>query len=242
MAHGKPDWNLTTGELTTFQLLDVGESAVRQGSIVSFDRRGDVIVMDDFEAALLKWQTSTSGAGASVALSTLEARSGGQSVRLTGGVSSNRSALVNKHVPFPVLTRFGFEFSFAPLTTIESLECEVSIFDGTNRTTFMIRWFDADQELRYRNSSGGDTVLATGVDYPVIPQFFQTWKLFVDGVAGEYVRFITNSTVISMSGIGGRVTADTNPAALRCTLRVDSRSGSNDVVACDDAIVTQNEP
>jgi len=63
MAHGTPDWGVTASKKTIYSLHDMGELAVRLGSIVSFDRRGDVIFSDSFQNGLGKVYASGVGAG-----------------------------------------------------------------------------------------------------------------------------------------------------------------------------------
>ena len=96
MAHGTPDWGVTAGAVTTYQVTDLGELAVRLGSPISHDRRGDVIWWDDFECTLNKWQTVANGAGSSVALSDARARNGRYSALLISG-----SAVVDFPLPGP---------------------------------------------------------------------------------------------------------------------------------------------
>jgi len=56
VAHGTPDWGVTAGARTVYQMTDLGELAVRLGSIVTHDRRGDVIFLEDFEEGMGRWR------------------------------------------------------------------------------------------------------------------------------------------------------------------------------------------
>ena len=68
MAGETPDYGRLSAQATVFPVTDLGELAARLGSIVSHDRRGDVIWLDGFEDGLDKWQPTTSGSGAAVDL------------------------------------------------------------------------------------------------------------------------------------------------------------------------------
>ena len=57
MTHGVQDFGASSGQNSTYGLTDLGELAVRLGSPVSFDRRGDVVMMETFEDGLDAWVT-----------------------------------------------------------------------------------------------------------------------------------------------------------------------------------------
>lgn len=243
MAHGQPDFNRAQGVRTTYQVLDAGENAARQFSIDTFDRRGDVIYLDDFEAANLnKWAQITSGAGASIALSTARARNGVQSVLLAGGSSVNRSAEIIHSISAPVLSNLGFEIHFATVDVPESYQWQINVYDGTNLTLYEIRFTRATSVLAYLNSSSTFTTFATGIGVAAEDLLFRASKLVIAGADGEYRRFILDNVEYDISGNAGEVSANALSPRWEVYFRVISESGDTDEVYVDDAICTQNEP
>ena len=242
MAHGTPDWGVTAGAVTTYQLTDMGELAVRLGSIVSFDRRGDVIWMDDFESGLDKWLLNFSGTGATIELTTDWARSGRYAASLVAADDGSSSSDITRRLPFPALSRLAFEYSFQLSGSIGLLETVIQVFDGTNRTIYGVRWRDTDNDLQYLDADGNYVTFATGVNLFNPNETHHTLKLVVNTEDKEYLRFILDDTEYSLADIGARVAVNsTSPYLLVQSLLV-GRSGQNDYAYIDDAIITQNEP
>lgn len=242
MAHGYPDWGQTAGTKTVYQLTDMAELAARLGSIVTFDRRGDVIWLDDFENTLNKWLASSAGSGASVALSVAQARNGAASALLTGGSDGTRLAQIRHLQPFPVLSKMGFEFSFCRPGTFESINLEADMWDGVNHSQFYIRYDPVNDLLRYIDSNDAFVTFASGLNYGGYSTLFNTMKLVFDPDADEYVRFIFNNKGYSLADIAAWVEASAANPALDLRVILYSRSGQNDQAYVDDVIITQNEP
>ena len=112
MAHGQPDFGLYAVKKTVSGLADLGELAVRLGSIITFDRRGDIVWFDDFEGDVFKWERDPSGVDAAIIVSPEAARNGAFSAKLTTGNLADDHATILHHLPYPVTSRVGFEISF----------------------------------------------------------------------------------------------------------------------------------
>ena len=242
MAHGTPDWGVTAGAVTTYQLTDLAELAVRLGSIDTFDRRGDVIWLDSFADGLNKWGSLASGTGAAVGLSVARARNGQFCALLTAGSDASRSAEIGRLIALPVLSRLGCEVSFSLGSAIDLLDLVVDVFDGTNQVEYYV-WWDADAEtLNYLDVNGDAVILATGVDPWRSATLFHTWKVVVEASAREWVRVILDDRQYSLAGVAGYVIGPGSDRYLRLTVRLWGHAGENDTVYVDDPIITQNEP
>jgi hypothetical protein len=241
MAHGTPDWGVTAGGATVYQLTDMAELAVRLGSIVTFDRRGDVVFLDSFEDGFAHWLTDKAGAGSLVALSRATARHNGLSARLVGGTGAAAWAQIIFQGPRPVLAGLGVEYSFNPISTIGILTLLLYLYDGTNRTLYEVHWDDATNSLRYRDANWVLQTFATNVDLLADVALFHTWKLVVNAEDQEYARLILNGSTYDLSGIPARVTADSRFPSLSAVVTVNGRAGGTSTVYIDDVILTQNE-
>lgn len=242
MAHGTEDWGVTSGLKTTYKLSDMGELAVRLGSIVSFDRRGDVVVLDDFEASTLKWHTIRVGTGAAAALSTTAARNGSQSLKLTMGDAENDTTYAYRYAPNPVLGKIGGEYSFSLGADLKLLTHTLLLRDGAYQHDPYIIYYPQDNILGYHDSDGGITELTDSLDLYEYPFFFNTWKLVVDFKKEEYVRAIVNEVEYDLSGISYKKTVSATTPLFRLALAVVNNSAGNHHVYVDDVIITQNEP
>ena len=172
----------------------------------------------------------------------MRARNGRCGALLTAGSDGGKSAEIVHYSPFMVLGRFGFEFSFALGGIISALEQILHVYDGTNLTRYQVKWDDATNTLAYYRAGPGYTTFATGVDLSMQTTLFHTAKVVVDAVAGKYVRFILDDKEYDLSGISGRVIADSTLPVILVDALLEGNAGDNDTLYVDDAVLTQNEP
>lgn len=241
MPNGVPDWNRTAGTNLVHQLTDLGELAVRQGSINSYDRRGATIYMDDFEGSVLQWDTGGSGTGNAVALDTVRARSAVQSVLLTAGSDANEEASITRTFDIPPTGLIGVEYSWQWPVNILALELRLVFTHPTRATTFAVRYFPLLTSWQYLDSAGAYQSFFGSQDIAADATLFHTFKLVVDLDASEYVRHSHAYTIFSLLGIPGQSSAAGNHSDLVVTLLLTGNAGSNDTVRIDDFILTQNE-
>lgn len=242
MPRGLPDWDRIKKAGAVSALADLGELAVRLGSIVSFDRRGDVVWLGGFEDGLARWYTSTAGTGAAVALSPARARSGGYSVLLTGGSDGNRSAGIYYTGPYIVLGKLGVECSFCFDSHLDTLKFALEVYDGSTFYQAVLKYDYTNLKLQYLDADNDYQDLATSLNLYQILQPFNTWKLVCDVESGEYMRVILNETEYDCSGIEIKSAASGAVPHLALWVVNNSTAGWNAEVHVDDVIVTQNEP
>jgi len=226
-----PVWSVT----------DLGELAVRLGSIVWFDRRGDVILLDDFESGLPKWAGTYVGDGASVGLSNVLARSGGWSVLLTAGSTGGRSASITHVIPYPVLSRFGLECSFCIDDKLDELTMAFSLFDGVDFRTAALKYDAPEKALRYLDDVGYQD-LVTGLELFHSGLPFWTWKVVANFSAGTYERVVLNEAEHDLSGTPLGTGESVVVPNIEVWIQNKGLAGENAQVYLDDVIITQNEP
>lgn len=242
MAHGTPDWGVTAGRVTVYQLTDLAEHAVRLGSIDSHDRRGDVIFLDDFEDGIRKWDVSSaSGATALLVPSMARARGGAFSLRMVTGTAAPTIAMAIYRDQFPTLSALGLEISFTIPSGTAFFLAEFRFFNGTSLFTPAWQYSPATDEFRFRNSLGIMTLLAN----PILntnDRIFHTVKMVVDFVTNLYSRIILNERIFT-TGLGAPPsTPDATNPQLEVRLQLDVGVAGAQTSYVDDVIVTQNEP
>ncbi len=242
MAHGTPDWGVTAGAVTTYQLTDLGELAARLGSIVTFDRRGDVVFLDSFEDGLVHWLPSVAGAGSVADLTTAKTRHGLYAARLVAGAAVGRYGLLEWYGAVPVMGRFGWECSFSLPSTIGSLDVILGVRDGTTFWRGWIQWDDATNELKYVDAAYSYQVIRSGVELDHNANTFHVLKVVLDVEAGEYVRVILDDTEDDLSGIPCYQSASTWAPLFLNSVQVSGRAAATSTVYLDSVILTQNEP
>lgn len=236
MVHGTPDWGLKK-KSTVYALDDMAELAVRLGSIVTFDRRGDVIFLDDFEDGIIRW--STTGV---VSSSTTKARSKALSAKLALTEDIGDTAGIQAQIANPVATATGFEFSWLADASVFFLESRVWLYDGSRITKFTITWNHSAKTLSVLDSDGATKVFATGVNIAAASHLFVPCKLVVDISAKKYVRFLMGPYTWLLSAYAGDDAGATTNTYLNLFVYADLLTGAAANIYIDDVILTQNEP
>jgi len=243
MAHGHSDYGGAAPLATVYTLQDLGELAARLGSIVTFDRRGNVIFLDDFEGSLSKYYTYTDGAGASVAISNEKARHGDFSCKLVSGDTAGDEAWIRGNLPYPVLSRMGIEVCWYATDhdKLEDFDLLLRVRDGSNEWYPGVAWVAAEKTWYYHNG-GAWVALSPTQDFYSAYVLFNFTKLVVDFVNQEYVRLISNNLVYDLSGKSYSGLPTDAPAHLWFDFIERTRVDDNCVVYLDSIIITQNEP
>lgn len=226
-----PVWSVT----------DLGELAIRLGSVVSFDRRGDVVWIDDFEHGIGKWVANVWGVGGAVELSDAYARSGNWSMAMVAGSDGLRKASVYRMMPRPVVGGLGFCFSFGMDARLDELRVLFDLYDGAHRHEPFVVYDYVELALKVRGSDGELQTIAEGLD--IYESYYPFWsqKLVVDFEKLEYVRWVFQDVEYDLRGISYLYNVDTGNPYLRPGIQVIGQEGFNAVVYVDDVVLTENE-
>ena len=242
MAHGTPDWGLTAGTVTTYQLSDLAELAARLGSIVTFDRRGEVVFLETFEDGLHRWNTSPAGTGAAVDLSRASARSGGHSCRLRTGSTGWTAAGIDNRVGPPTLSPLGLEVSFAMADTLKEFVAQLIVYTGSRVQAYRFRYVSASKIVQVWTAAGAYQTVIANVNLVANADAYHTLKFVVDPVNEIYVRCLLNALSGDVSLIAPQAIDDPTSPHLHVDLEAIGSLATNLTSYVDDVIVTQNEP
>ena len=240
--HGAPDWSKYRRDAATFSVEDLAEHAARLGSIDVFDRRGDVLFLENFEHGLGAWATGALGAGDSVAISPAWSRSGGYCALLTNGTSGADETTLTTAVHYPQLSLFGFESAVAFDAGLWRLHWDIRHYDGVHFHQFLVRYDYATKLLQVSNA-GTYVTLATGLKLVVFGDYlYHDTKLVVDLSSNRYVRFILNDSEYDLSAYSRRELSSTESPHVNVEIRVYGIVTVASHVYVDNVILTQNEP
>lgn len=242
MAHGTPDWWGTEPTTTVHKVSDLGELAARLGSIVTFDRRGDVVWLEDFESGLTHHWANTFPGTSAILLSSAYSRNGAYSAKLQTGAVSGDKAGIYRYFQVPAPRKIGVECSFSLDSHVSAIEVWAEYFDGTHYHRFAVKYLPGSDKWQYRNSGGTYSDLLTAIVYPINPMIFQTVKLVFDLDSDEYARFIANEQAEPMAGIAGQSDTSDTPASLYAHVEILTDDANVAIAYVDDFILTQNEP
>lgn len=242
MAHGTPDWADLAPRSTVYSGIDLAELAARLGSIVTFDRRGDVVWLDDFSGGLSEWEAESWGLGKDIAISAVTARSGAFSCKLTAGSDDVHAATIRHIFPFPILSNIGFEFSFTYSNPFNLLELDCYLYFSAYALVAQIKYDREATKLQYREDAVTWRDIATNVQFLQSDRLFNTMKLVVDARAETFVRLLVNDAVYPLADIPIYKTFAVYIPRATMEIYLEGREDENDIVYIDDAIITQNEP
>lgn len=242
MPRGQPDFGMYAAKETVSGLADVGELVARLGSIVTYDRRGDIVWLDDFESDILKWSYTTFGTGGSFEATAETARNGGFCAKLTTPTGELANITIIKKVPYPVLGKFGYEASFTKDDDHDFILLSSYLFDGTNYKYAGIKVDITNSRLMYIDSKGIWQSLATGITLYEAKDLFYTLKFVVDWVNSKYVRAIFANIEYDLSTYGVYTFGDTRAPYLTIQVMEVTATEAAIIGYVDDVILTQNEP
>lgn len=242
MAKGQPDFGLYAPTETIVGLSDMGELAARLGSIVTFDRRGNVIFADDFADGIQNWHLGGIGTQV-IEWCSQYSRDGGFSCKLETDTDEDDSALITRHVGYPALSKMGMEISVSDKQNWKILHIEMRLTTTDGQWRARIRYVYATKTLFYLNYAGTYTAIP-GASYTthVNPAYFDTIKLVADFVNNEYKQLVLNDTTYALSGIGLRWHGGLGTPNMHAIIELFSDGVGAAIGYIDSAILTQNEP
>lgn len=227
---------------TVYTGIDLTELAARLSSIVTFDRRGDVIWLDGFESGLGGWIKGATIGADYPAWSAVYKRNGGFSCKLATSAVFDYESYITHYMAVPVVSKIGLEFSFTLSTSNTVVDCSLYYYDGATRALYNMRYNQPDKTLEYYGTDMNWHVFATGVNPYPREYVFNTLKLVVDLEAMEFVDVILNSETYSMAGlIPWNAGAIVSPF-LQVHIGLRNPAAAAKTSYIDDVIITQNEP
>jgi len=214
------------------------ELAARLGSVVRYERSGQVSFVDSFETGLQHWDSSAGGTDAAVVLDPCYQQSGGYSVKLTSGKTDPWNALIwHKEGGLPV-GKMGYQVSFSLGSVMDTFACEMYFRDGTNRHEVHVRWSDTLMKLQVYESDTGWTT----IDGPKLAfrgaRSFNTMKIVADLDTGKYVRVRLNAYQIDLSDWDVKATVDAATPGVEFYITQTGNAGHNDSAWVDDVVMT----
>lgn len=219
--------------------IGLGELAARLGSLMKYDRRGQIAWDDGFEAAVLKWEAY--GGEGSATLVTTVAHNGAQSVALTAPAGSYYR--LRKSEGFFGTSRIGFQCSFqVPANFLDgNIDFTIRRFDGTQARIVEIRYNPIAGTLKYWAGGSVWTTFATVPAFIDTPVWY-TLKFVVDLSLPKYVRCMFQDTEYDLSAIWTYVAGNTSAKRTEFWITVFGATAQANTVYFDDAIITMQEP
>lgn len=240
MVHGQPDYGMYNLAQTIHRLADMGELAVRLGSINQFDRRGEQVWTDNFEAPVLKWTPNLLAGGNLPALSNVDFWMGQGSVLFQSNAAG--SSILMRDFPLIRTGKIGVEFWVKlAILTPGYFQIHLLISDGTNESSAYLRLDNQAQTAQINTNLGWVTVSTRFSANPPI-YIWTPVKIVANTDTDMYERLIIGSHEIDLTAhtlFTGGVTAN---EYLRVNFTMLDTAAGAISTYMDNFILTQNEP
>ena len=242
MAHGTQDYGIGAPGSTIYIVQDLAELAARIGSVDTFDRRGNIIWMTNFEDGIHGWIKEANRPLSTLSWSAESARNGSFCMKVTMELPKISWVKASYRLPLLVFSRAGVEFGFDCHFGMTIFIIRHRLYDGTRIHEAGVEW----------NALGG-TMWYWGTDecwhelepaYPLKREahLYHIAKLVIDPATGRYVRFILDNAFWDMKDLSYFRDTDPSRPCIIPSIEFTAEIGEAVVSYVNHAIITQNEP
>ena len=240
--HGIPDWGQTAKKKTTYGLADMAELAARLGSPDTYDRRGDVVLVETFPNGLASWGAFGLGTGHDAFAVVDPVLDGALAIVLRTGNATGNFERIARTIALPVSGRLGFEFSHDVYANLSDVRLFAVVYDSGMEYEFAVRYDHVNGDIDVFGSDGAWHTVGSPGQQAEEPGFFHTLKLVVDTENDIYVRALFDSHTYDASDYKPQSTTTTEKDQLLLMAYVYTAADSSVDVTVDRIIITQNEP
>jgi len=242
MAHGARDFGIYAPKETIVIMEDLGELAVRLGSPVNFDRKGDVVFLDDFEDGISKWDIDLFAGRGSFTWESTYSRFGGFSGLITTGDNNGDELWIFDFIPTPIRSKMGLEVSFTLVDTILDFHFGLWVVDSEGRYYPEVQFVRADDKWQYRDIGGVFQDITPTQPLIEGPPYFHTVKLVFDLTTQYYSHLKVNNTIYDLSSLKFRKRDPVGDDSGLFFIRVKNNAAVEALSYIGHVVVTQNEP
>jgi hypothetical protein len=242
MVHGTPDWGGSAPKITTYKLDDHAELAARLGSIVSYDRRGEVLWLQDFTEGGQPFQVAGFGIGGDGYLTCAGALSGGICLCLQTDVLAGDYERVYQHGYYQVEGGVGQEIWFTVAANLRSVRMRVIMYTGVRSYDYQVMYNQITGELSVYEAGGAWPVIGVIAPLDTLYASYHPFKMVFNTITHEYVRVLLVDKEFSARGIGCFEAAIVSAKSMISMVYVTAEAAGGCAINLDNWIMTQNEP
>lgn len=225
-----------------YPMRDSGELAARLNSPVVFDRRGEVIYVDDMSHGIGRYTILTSGAGAGVRVVAASSVSSGYAIRLTGGSDNDEYANITKYLSVADLNKWGLEVAVSFIDAFANFRASLFYYTGAVAYHMGVILDDAANEIQIDEEGAGYTKIADLPASVLAGGLFHNIKIVGDMKTGYFDRLILNYVEYDLSAYQMETYGIPTIQSQMIQLNLMSNTGDNDECDIGRIIVTSGEP
>lgn len=245
MPRGQADFGAYSPKALGASLADMADLAVRLGSIVEYDRRGDIAYLDDYEGPVERFN-KTGDAGCAAVLDSAYPYSGSQCVKLTtAGVDEDYYEIGYNIVPM-VTGKHGCKIALNPVdmkTYDSKFWIYLIIWDGTHHHVAFIELNPHDKTIKYQNAAEVMTTFETNLQLEgMAGVLFHNIKVVIDLDTGKYVRLMMDTLSWDLSAYSYLKEAQVHVPYIAAGFALTDLEGHAHTIYMDNFVYTINEP
>jgi hypothetical protein len=225
-----------------YSLSDMGELAVRLGSLSTYDRRGEVVWTEDWGHGYSMYSFYLDGTGAAVHLEAGYVDITDYTLKLIAGSTGVHTARLFKFWGGWVGDKLGFETAFFIRGAANYVYLIFDRYKNNVDRQGGIRVKPSNGELSIRNNTGSYTVIDTLGNLALPYNVFHYAKLCCNFETNKYMRLLFNQKSYNLSSYDLYNVACGGDNYYGLYIEVEGRSGYNDTVNISHFILTANEP
>jgi len=240
MVHGMPDEAHVKSYTDITRTDDISELAARLGSPQTYERRGNVLYVDDFSHGANTW-TVTRGLGTENAtLSGTYNLVGGAALLLQNTQGVGETVYAVRYLPLFSDAIYGLFFMLSINTAGNKIQCQALHFGDTTRWNYVITLYPNEKTLYYTPSGGTPSLLTDNLDIFNGSEIFHLVGIIFDTIKHEWVQVIIDNVVYDVSGIEPTSIPNSIPPHFRFGIVSISTSELDTTTIVDSIVLTQN--
>ncbi len=242
MSHGAPDYSNVAKDGFTFRLDDMGELSARLGSLVTYDRRGDVIWYYGFENGIGDVGPTITGTTGAIDLLDTIWEKPPFSVRLTGGSTIGNNTSIERRLALTANPRIGYACAIRASSACTGYYHNIWHYDGSLLWHTWLLFKFADNSLFVHNYDNTDVLIDNALPDIQGAAYFSHIKLVVDLSTHKLVRGMFDDIEYDLSAYSMHSSLDTTVRQIMVKSTNWSFSASLSYLLVDNMIISTNEP
>lgn len=220
----------------------MSELAVRLGSPVTFDRSGNVLFQECFEGGLANWEHNSYPSGANAVPTARFHSIKPYAIKLHTTTDDNSYSGIKRGLPFPYLSRMGFEFHYKQIAAINNLFIRLYFYTGTKVYTVTLELKQNDDEIVLTGHPNIPNVICNYKLSQVNYAPFHVFKIVFDLSTGYHYRMVIDDLDYNISSITIPYGATSIKAHMYILFYLYSFEESAKTCYIDNLVLTIDEP
>ena len=240
--YGLPDYGMYAALENMGNLVDYGELAARLGSIVTFNREGNIVFIDNFEKTPLKWSVEKEIGTETAGFSTENVLSGGQSLKLATVANASSKVAIKRYFPIFCTKKQGIEIAIKGSVFHSNIFLSYFLSYKHISNHFLITIDTSNNILQYYDEGGFLVTFEDSLELKQANYLFHRFKMVVNLETGCYIRFIMDRTEYPLNDISCRQAANIDDDYFYAHILLQNTQAYPIPIYLDNFILTQNEP